>query len=131
MEAETKRLMIIAATDNDPETKRLAGMCAVFDLEKAGEYDRLWLMQSDKRLEREVGIAAGLAAVDALIMNGKTMKLMFMRGCSPFPEVNVEIRLELEKLGLAGGRGVEQFRRRAGQVRYDPHQPRRGEIART
>ncbi len=129
MEEETKKLMLIATTDSDPHTKKLAGLCVVFDLEKAGEFDTLWLMQSDRRLEREVGIAAGLAAVDALIRDGKTMKLMFMRGCSPFPEVNVEIRLELEKSGLIDFRRTQQMRGRAGQM-HCTAQPRRGEIAR-
>ncbi|MDD5096357.1 MAG: hypothetical protein PHY95_02480 [Candidatus ainarchaeum sp.] len=130
MEEETKRLMVIATTDNDPDTRKKAGECVVFDLEKAGEFDQLWQMQFDRRLEREVGIAAGLAAADGLARDGKTMKLMHIRRDSPFPEVKLEIRLHLEKAGLVDGWKAELFRRRMKHLRGPAPQPPRGEIAR-
>ncbi len=99
-EMETRRLLDIARTADEPTTKRLAGECVVLDLEKAGQANRLWNMQFDSALEKEVRIEAGIAAVDLLVAARKFMKLVHMRGCSPFHQVNVEVALEMEKVGI-------------------------------
>lgn len=104
MEEETKKLVLIARSDEGSETRRLAGLSAVYDLEKEGDFERLWLMQSDARLEREVRVAAGIGAIEILSKNGKTMKLMLMRGCSSLQEVNLEIRAEVERVGIVESR---------------------------
>ena len=124
MEPETKRLMLIAATDSDQDARKRAGMSVVFDLERAGDFEKLWLMQSDVRLESEVRVEAGLAAIDTLLAKGKTMKLMFLRECSPFSEVNIEIRAELVRAGLVMSRKIENAYRRMGDRVASTDRPR-------
>lgn len=124
MQEETKGLMIIATTYEDPggdkertkDTRKKARECVLFDLERAGEHKILWQMQFEDRLGREFQVDAGLAAVEVWARAGRTIELMHYRGLSPFQEVNRAIideiiRDELRGKGFTKAWQADDYRR--------------------
>lgn len=130
MEEETKKMLKIALTDANPDTRKRARECVLFDLEKAGLHRILWQMQFEDRMGREFQADAGLAAVDVLGREGKAIELRHYRGLSPFQEVNRAIideiiRDELRGKGFTKAWQVDDYRRMRRAQMADQQPPAR------